>query len=181
MSTRTGVYQGKKAAFFVSNQSWQRSVVVSKRRTARVTVGRRSREGTKRERLGDEEARCKMQTGAGGQREEGERGAEGETRAEDIAFWSCLEFGRLGGSLLPRPPTRQPESDAGRGRGQGAPTPCPPWSLRSACIAGGVPSCSFPNRHISHTVPDAGWLAPGVTCLGGQIKGGMSRGPLALG
>lgn len=73
MSTRTGVYQGKKAAFFVSNQSWQRSVVVSKRRTARVTVGRRSREGTKRERLGDEEARCKMQDANGRRRAKGGR------------------------------------------------------------------------------------------------------------
>lgn len=56
-----------------------------------------------------------MQTGAGGQREEGERGAEGETRAEDIAFWSLSGIRATWGSLLPRPPVNPRATTGGAG------------------------------------------------------------------
>lgn len=140
MSTRTGVYQGRKAAFFVSNQSWQRSVVVSKRRTARVTVDRRSREGTERERLGDEEARCKMQTGAGGQREEGERGGRRVRHGLKIShFGPVWNSGDLGGPSFPVHPPVNPRATPGGAGARGhrrlaRPGPCDLPALQGAFL-----------------------------------------------
>src|SRR5688572_26339733 len=76
-----------------------------------------------------QDARCKRAQEGKGR----ERGGEGETRAEDIAFWSRLEFGGLRGPSCPVNPRATPGGHGGPSHAR--PGPCDLPALQGTCLA----------------------------------------------